>query len=346
VKKRFAALLMLLMLFISGCAQFPVTDEVKIEFTTDRDVAIVTAETTFQLRPGSEEARKRIDTARAAVQSNTDPWSLRFSRLHPEVERVTHQTRGGVLESVTRVATIPDEELQQVFSDTSVTVEMVHGDGWRELRLYPGTSARATRDQQRRFAAELASWSTLVARYFTAVNRLYSYMNENPGRAQYLFAALMNEKREDGSPAVVKEEEQPLIDDVEHAMDDVGARMDEQEGRAATFAEEADLAYNPFPARVTISVPGDVLSTEGFNAPKDRTLVIEPINLFATIAGLEGKWISPDPLAAALREQQLTSQELAALPRRSAAFVPATSVADAIREQLARPKAYVVRWRD
>ncbi|HKR64043.1 MAG TPA: hypothetical protein VJZ00_09950, partial [Thermoanaerobaculia bacterium] len=236
MKKRFAAVLMLL---LASCAQFPVTDEVKIEFNRDDTTVLVTAETSFELQSRSDEARARVEAARAAASSNTDAWSLRFARLHPEVERTTRQTRRGVLERVTRVASIADDELQQMFSDTNVTVDVVHGDGWRELRFYPGTSARATREQQRQFNAELASWSALVARYFTAVHRLYDYMNENPGRAKYLFAALMNEKREDGSLPIVAEEEQPLIDDVGRAMDDVGARMDEQEGRAATFAEEA-----------------------------------------------------------------------------------------------------------
>ncbi|HKR67078.1 MAG TPA: hypothetical protein VJZ00_25350, partial [Thermoanaerobaculia bacterium] len=105
-----------------------------------------------------------------------------------------------------------------------------------------------------------------------------------------------------------------------------------------------DLVFNPFPAKVTVSVPGDVIAIEGFKSSKE--LVIEPVNLYASIAGLEGKWISPDPLAAALREQIPTAEELASMPRRSTAFVPASNVADAIREQLVRPKSYVIRWRD
>src|SRR5262249_5434376 len=154
-------------------------------------------------------------------------------------ERVTYTTKRGVLQGVTRSALISDDELQQVFSDANITVNVVHGDGWRELRLYPGTSARATREQQRQFAGELATWSELVARYFAATHRLYSYMNENPGRAKYLFAALLSEKADDGSEPIVAEEEQPFVDDVTRAMEDVASRMDEQEGRAATFSEEA-----------------------------------------------------------------------------------------------------------
>ncbi len=335
-----------LLLVAAGCAKFPVSDEVKIEFRSDTKSVLVTADTTFELKPSNDETRARIENARSAAQSGTDPWSLRFSRLTPELERVTWQKDHGVLERVTHFASIPDDDLQRLFADTNVTVDVISGDGWRELRFYPGTSSRATREQQRRFASQLTTWSGAVTRYFTAIDHLYTRMNENPGRARYLFAAILHEKREDGSDPVVTEEEQPFVDDVEEAMDDIAKRMDEQEGRASTFAEEADLVFNPFPAHISVSVPGDVLSTEGFGSQTNGTFLIEPVDLVASIAALEGKWITPDPLAALLREEIPTSEELAKMPRRSRTLVPAGSVAEAIREQLARPKAYAVRWRE
>ena len=334
------------LLFAAGCAKFPVSDEVKIEFRNDTPSVLVTAETTFEMKPANDETRARIETARSAALSGTDPWSLRFSRLTPELERVSYQKDHGVLERVTRFASITDDDLQRIFSDTNVTVDVIHGDGWRELRFYPGTSSRATREQQRRFASQLATWSTAVARYFAAIDHLYTRMNENPGRARYLFAAVLHEKREDGSDPVVTKEEQPFVDDVEEAMDDIAKRMDEQEGRASNFAEEADLVFNPFPARISVSVPGDVMSAEGFGSQTNGTFVIEPVDLVASIAALEGKWITPDPLAALLREQTPSAEDLAKRPRRSTTLVPAGSVAEAIREQLARPKAYAIRWRD
>jgi len=343
MRRRITAVLMLV---IAGCAQFPVTDEVKLEFSDDGQSVLVTADTTFQLKAANEATNRRIDAARAAAQQGTDPWSLRFSRLTPDSERVTWQKTRGALERVSRSVRIDHDDLQHVFGDTSVTVSVVAGDGWRELRFYPGTSNRATRDQQRHFASELTTWSGIVARYFVAIHRLYGYMDEHPARARYLFAAVMNENREDGTPPVVTEEEQPYVDEVLNAMEDIGGRMDEQEGRAASFAEEADLVYNPFPARVTIVVPGDVLAVEGFPTAKDHSLLIEPVSLVESIAALEGKWIAPDPLAAMVREQPLTSEALAEKPRRSVALVSATSVAEAIREQLARPRSYSVRWRE
>ena len=49
---------------------------------------------------------------------------------------------------------------------------------------------------------------------------------------------------------------------------------------------------------------------------------------------------------ALLREQQTTGAQMATLVRRSTPFVPASEVADAVREKLVRPKTYTVRWKD
>jgi hypothetical protein len=173
-------------------------------------------------------------------------------------------------------------------------------------------------------------WSNDVAKYFTAVDHLYDYLDENPHRAEAIFTALLSEKE-----VAVAEDEEPFLKAVLDAMERIADRMDEQEGDALTIVEEADLIYNPFPARMTIRVP------------REDDLVIEPVDLFAAITALEGRWISPDPLALLLNEKNPTAEELAALPRVSKPVVNGGEIAGAIREQLAaRPKTYSIRWRD
>jgi hypothetical protein len=132
---------------------------------------------------------------------------------------------------------------------------------------------------------------------------------------------------------------------VDAAMEDIGARMDEREGAAFRFAEEADLVYNPFPARVTVILPGSVMAMEGFKETKPREVTIEPVDLYRAVASLEGRWVQPDPLAAILRDEKVTSVALAELPRRTAPVVTASEVSSAILEKLQRPGTYVVRWR-
>ena len=328
-------------LILAACARPPISDEVTVEIEKN-DWVRVTARTTFNDADVFSPARLAIvESGRFAAMSGNDPWSARFGRVTAEDDAVTFEKHRGQLDRVTRWVRIPSHQLQQVFSDTNITVNILNGPGWRELSFIPGGSIRATREQRKHFEDSLGAWSGAVARYFNAINALYAYLNVNPHRATALFTALMTGKYDDLLNPIA-EEEQPFVDSVAMAMEEIGTRMDETEDGAATFGEEADLIYNAFPARITVRVTGDVLSKEGFG----NELVIEPVNLLETITSLEGKWISPDPLAALLREEPPTGAQLAQQPRQSTANVHAGDIADAIREKLARPRTYVVRWRD
>jgi hypothetical protein len=342
MRKRIAALLALLM---AACAQPPVQEEVTIELQKG-GMAVVTSQTTFELKPKNDAERLRIETARADALSGNDDWSVRFARLTPESDRVTYERARGELERVTHSARIRDTDVERLFSDTSITLQLAQGDDYRELQIYPGSSGRATREQQRHFAEELQAWSGEIARYFKALDHMYDYLQGRPERARYLFGALFDEKNPDETPVVVTEEEQPYVDAVSEAMDAIGARMDNQQERALSFAEEADLIYNAFPARLTIIVPGDIVARDGFTQTKDaNSVTVEPVDLFAAIAALEGRWVTPDPLAVALRDENATAEQMAKLPRRSDAVVSAKDVATALEEQLSRSKTYRVRWR-
>lgn len=334
-------------------------DELTIEPSKEDHTIVVTVATTFTLHTADDSVREQVEAARTAALSSTDPWSIRFARLNAQEERVTYAKRRGALESVTRSARVPPDDLQNVFSDANITVDVLGGEGWRELTFYPGSSGRATREQRQRFDADLARWSEFVADYFTAMGRLYAYLDDAPERAPFVFGALQqggngSETATEEEEAPVTEEEQALVmtEEEQRLVHAVGAAMGlvlqpmiDQEGRLAAFAEDADLIFNPFPARIVVRPPADVLSSEGFTNAKD-TLAIEPVNLFDAIAALEGHWISPDPLAMAMREQEVTAEEMAALPRQSRPVVSSLEVARALTEKLTRPRTYRVRWRD
>lgn len=345
MRLRVVALLALSLFVFASCGP-PITEEVTIDFIADRDDVVVTANTTFDVDPQTETLRRRIDAARSIALANNDPWAVRFASVRPSSDSTYTQRKRGLLERMTRSVTIAPDDLQLVFADTNITVKTMRGDGWRELRFYPGTSSRATREQQAEFNRELTTWSQSVAKYFNAIQHVYAYMDSNPGRAKWLFAAILEEKSEDGLEPIVLEEEQPLVDDVRNAMDDIASIMDEKEGRAQSFAEEADLIFNPFPARMIVRVPGTVLANEGFGVAKDKSLVIETIDLFGMIRSLEGKWVSPDPLVALLEEEPVTSDQLAQMDRRATLMVASNDVAKELRARLTRPNEYLVRWRE
>lgn len=333
-----------LLLFVS-CGK-PVVDELRIAFNSSGDEVVVVADTSFEMKPANDLMRRRVEIARAAAVANNDPWAVRFATLRASSDSTTMRRDHGVLEHVTRSVTIPPEDLQLVFADTNITVKTLRGDGWHEVAFYPGSSTRATREQQRLFNNELTEWSQSIARYFRAIHDLYAYLDRRPQRARWIFAAILGERNEDDSDPVLLEEEQPYVEAATKAMEEIAERMDASEGRAATFAETADLVFNPFPARVTVQVPGTVLASEGFVSSAKEGLVIEPIDLFGTLGSLEGKWITPDPLAALLREEKITSQQIASAERRSTTAVNSVDIANEIRSQLERPRSYLVRWRE
>ncbi|MDQ3280482.1 MAG: hypothetical protein M3Q69_03635 [Acidobacteriota bacterium] len=317
-------------LIAAACTRPPVRDEVTIDFSGDDDTVVVTAETSFDVETRNAATRARIENARIAAQTNTDAWAARFARVNAEVEKVTFQKSRGTLDRVTRSARIHERELQQIFSDTNITVHLVHGDGWNELAFYPGSSTRASREQRQHFEAAMEWWSAAAARYFDAIHRLYRYMDQNPDRVRYLYAAILNEP-----DAGALEEERPLVDEVVRTMDVLAAAMDAEEDRGALLAEEADLLFNPFPGSVVVKVPGE-----------GKDLIIERVDLLEAIGKLEGRWVSPDPLALLLHDKAPSSESLARMERRATAGVRASDVADVLREQLARPQSYVVRWRE
>jgi len=338
------ALLVLLLAMAGACTQVPVTDTITITPSADDDTLTVGVTSAFLMSPSRDEVLERVDAARAAALSGTDPWSVRFARLTtPIEERHTVNKLRGKLQSATHEARIPADDLQHLLSDTNITVHVVRGEGWRELRLYPGAGGRATREQQQELEETIQAWSRSVTRYFTAMHHIYDYLDQNPQRAQPLFAAFLEERGPDGVIPAVTEEEQPLLDAVQKSMEEITTRMDTEEGQSAAF-ELADLVFNPFPGRFVVHPPGDVLASEGFTQ-KGNELSIEPVDLFASLQGLEGRWISPDPLAGMLREEKVTSQQLAQAERKSTSIVSSSEVSRAIREQLVRPRSYVVRWR-
>lgn len=331
-------LALLALIVLAACAPPPVSEDVTIEIEPE-DSAVITAVTTYEMNARSATIRRRVDEARNAALTGTDLWGARFARIAPEFERVTFDRRSGVLESVTRVGRVAQRDIQPLFSDASLTISLIDGDGTRELSIYPGTSSRATREQRERFQRKMSAWSTDVARYFTALHHLYSYLDANPDRARYLFEALNRE----GSP--VTEDEQPLIEAVGDAMEAISRRLEVEEGDAYSFAEEADLVFNPFPARLTIRTPGEIIDAKGFEV-EGRDAVVEPINILKAIASLEGRWVSPDPLALLFRDEEIVVEDIAAMPRKSSAVVTASEIESALRERMKRASAYSVRWRD
>jgi hypothetical protein len=100
---------------------------------------------------------------------------------------------------------------------------------------------------------------------------------------------------------------------------------------------------------MTVVVPGAPLAMEGFTRSPDGAMKVEMTTLLEAVASLEGRWVSPDPLATALagtREQTAAdlARSIAGQERKAAEVVRSADVAEAVMRKMRPAQRYVVRW--
>lgn len=328
-------------LFVASCGTI-VHHDLTLTFDDAGERVTIAAATSIPSTKDSHD-RARDDRLREDILAGRDEWSMRFANANPESYRVVLDRAHGELIHAERIARIDNADLQKVFFDVAVSAVVTRGDGWAELAIYPGTSTRATRAQREDAEKKLNAYSERAVRYFDAVRMMYGYLNQHPPRAADLFGTLYHEGEDTPAP-VISDEEHDLVTAVRKSIDGL-VENDETEQLEA----EADLVYNPMPARIVVRVPSEPLLVEGFVRGKGGELVAEPPSLLEAIASLEGRWVTPDPLAFALRPDSGTDPVkeaalIAAIPRHAATLVGAIEVGDAIVQKLRPAPRYRVRW--
>jgi len=327
--------------FAASCANI-VHHDLILTFDDSGERVTVAAATALPTSKDSRD-RGRDDRLRDDILAGRDEWSLRFANANPESYRVMLDRTRGELIRAERIARIDTADLQKIFYDVAVSAVVTRRDGIAELAIYPGTSTRATRAQRDDAEKKLRAYSERAVRYFVAVRSMYDYMNANPPRAEELFAALFRDD-EDPQPALITDEEHDLVMAVKHAVNGLTEDDDTEELEA-----EADLVYNPLPARIVVRVPGEPLLVDGFARGKDGELIAESPSLLEAIASLEGKWVTPDPLAFSIRpggggDPMKEAELIASMPRKTTAVVGAIEVGDALIQKLRPAPRYRVRW--
>lgn len=320
-----------------------VRHEVTLTFDDSGKHVTIAAATTL---PDAKEARDRarVERIREDMVAGRDEWSLRFANANPDQDRVIFERQRGEIVRVERSATIDTENLQKFFFDLPISATVTRGPGWSELTIYPGTSTRAARLERDNIEKKLRIYSERAVHYFAAVRAMYEYLDEKPQRATDVFTALFR-KPDDPRPPVVNDVEHDLVATVVHSID----LLADIEGESSSDLErEADLVFNPFPATLVVRVPGDPLLVEGFSRDRSGSLIVATKSLLEAIASLEGKWISPDPLAVALRSDsehlEEAAAEIAAQPRHAESVISANEVAEALTQKMRPAPRYRVRF--
>lgn len=286
------------------------------------------------------DAKSEIGTPvqRDEAVAGRDPWSLRFQQAKPEHDRVVFDRTNGDVTGVEHSATIDADDLQKFFYDAAVTTSIVRGDGWTELSIYPGTSDRATRVQRDAYEEQMQTAARLVIRYFNAMRALYSHLDRHPQRADDVFDQLTRDDNDERPPVVTKFE-MGLINEARRRIEAV-TKLDWGE-----IGRNADLVENPLPGVIRVRVPTQPLVIEGFERQGDD-LVIRPRTLFDAMGELEGRWLSPDPLAMSLRIDKV-DEVLAAMkvaPRHTEAVIGTEELIATLHEKMRLKSRYRVRF--
>ena len=333
-------------LLLGACGmRGPVASRVTIAPLNDPNRLSITVATDIESHTAGPAMEARVTEIREALLAGRDEWSPRFASVPAEAERIVIERKYGLLRHVEHSATIDPDDLQRFFSDTGMTLTLTRGEGWTELTIYPGASTRATRAQREHVEKTLAAWSQDAARYFNAVDRLYLFLAQHPQRAEGIFDMLLGDRQRPPN-----EEEQALVDTVTDAMDRLTQRLQADEADAITIDEEFDLVYSPFSAEMAVHTPRDITQFEHFEKRATDLAVIHRAGILDAMSALEGRWLSPDPLAILLRAGQTDDSKLpspasvAALPRRSTPALTASEVQKAVIEELRPASVYRVRW--
>lgn len=318
---------------------------------------------------GSASVTRRIRQMERLVETGEDPWSSRFRELDPRREVFRWEKREGQLLRAERVAWSGDPaRLMRFFGDTAVLAEYrreeaVEGlPGWSSLGLYPGPSHRANRRQAARVEDLLESWTEDLAPYLETATDLYRYLEAHPERATACLTAFYGDLLEETEEPELTPEEEGLVTALSNTIDGATAVLELDRDEGYSLNELSHLVYDPFPARVTVEVPGRVLEVEGFErvpppgspagAASDEgpsVLTVPGLGFWEAWLALEGVWVFPDPAVSAyyltLREDpDAVFPDLLAAERRVEPAPTAQEIRSEV-ESLLRPEpAYRVVW--
>jgi hypothetical protein len=335
--KRFATAACALLL--AACGVKPAVEN-KLALAFYEDPSRVHVNTSIRISdPENRVIAERVDNLREAIDGNRDEWAMRFSGLNIENERIIVDRANGKVTGVERQTTIDRNELPKFFNDMSVTVSLLPSNGYTELTIIPGASSRASRQQREHVLATLHDWSTEAAAYVDALSHLYEYLDAHPERAQPAFTILLGDRDQKS----VIDEEQAFIDKVWLTSDRIAERLQPKATDPYVVDEEFDLVFNPFPGEIVVTTPRTAAGVENFDKRDATTFVIPRRGLLDAISSLEGKWVTPDPLAISIRGEP-KPDELAKMKRHWSTLVTASEIEAAISERLKPASVYKVRW--
>lgn len=337
-------------LLLAGCLEPPVSESLEVR-VLQHGASVVSIGVVLR-NPSdydkSPRVQQRLESVARELEAGSDPWSSRLRSVEPERQRDVVDREEGRLRRVVRNALLKEPaDLREFFRDTGIGVVYADGEGWAELTLTPGRSARATAAQRQRLNVDLSDFCKNLATYAAATKELYGYLETHPDRARACLGELFSVKTEGEK---LTEEESALVKSVDDAISAVSIVLDPAPGEPYTIDEISRLVYDPFPAPMRVTVPGEIVEREGYPGELKSPLQIPVFSIWSAFERLEGRWFSPDPALAIWRHDIAKTGEpfdldaFIAIPRSSAVAPTDDEVRAAIENQLKPEPVYRVRW--
>ncbi len=347
------SLIVLLCIPLVGCYEEPVSEHVHLWLTgPGLTVVTVVQEVAEPDRAQSnEDLADRLESSREEIDSGLDRWSQRFDLIEMSAERLsTESIHGGLRRSVHTAVTTSFEEIMPMLEADGLTGGIVSAGGDAELTLFPTGGSRATGLQIQAVERRLSEWSALVAEYFEALIELYEYLDARPDRTVPCFAQIFDDHEVSGQTGPLTDLETNLITSVTASMENVADALAVPKDEAFSLNSLARLVYDPFPARLTVVVKGEVLESEGF-VETGGVFERPPVDAWSALESLVDRWVAPDLVTAAFAPVALDElpevdlEQLMRRPRRYGSPPAAFEVEGALLGELVPEEMLRIRWR-
>ena len=347
------ALILMLCLPLFGCFEDPVREHVHLTLLGAGPVIVTVVQEVAdpRLAESNEELADRMEESRTTIESNLDPWSRRFALQQPLAEhRSTQWVEGNLRRSVhSAVLTSFDEVVEMVATD-GLTGNLAVAGGVAGVSFFPTGGSRATYTQRQEAERLLVEWSDTLAAYFESVIDLYTYLGSRPDRAVPCFAHIFDTHAGIAASGPLEAEEEELVLRIKNALDAVVLVLVVPEGESFSMNELTRLVYDPFPARLTVSVDGRVLQSDGWIA--DSGFFERPaVDAWNALISLDGRWLAPDLVTAMVSPAPEDLQpepdpvEFASRLRYVAAAPTSADVESALLSGLVPASELTLRWR-
>jgi hypothetical protein len=361
-RARFCPILAAAFLFLSmGCFELspPVEERLEIAFRPDGSVEVaveITIANPAERFTRNAAAKERIREARALYESGRDPWARRFEAVSWDRETIVWEKAGGGLVRLRRTGTIEDPQgMTRFFFDVPLAASYTRGEGFAEFALAPQPPARASRQEREELERLKDAWAREARGYLDQLSGLYAYLAQHPERDRACFGEIYEPCLSEGAKAGLP----PLLQVEEERMERLGEAMSalvryvevpDDSGRSPD--ELARWVLDPFPAALTVVVPGETLEVEGFEDMAAGRVGHPCLDFWFALRRLEGSFLSPDPLVPllqCLREESQTEplplEGVLAKPRRIGPAPTEDELAVALDAALSPAPLYRVRWR-